>query len=80
MRKPQTGLIILLACLTLGLAPFRPEPHIWANLRWIMGGAKGMEMINWLDTLMHGFPWLLLIIWAGFQVGRLLNRPKGSPS
>ena len=54
-------LLIIGACLTLGLAPFSPEPHLWANLKWVAGGARGMEAINWLDLLMHGLPWLLLI-------------------
>jgi len=69
----QTGGLLLVASLTLGLAPFRPEPHLVANLRWIMGGANGMEAMNWLDTLMHGTPWLLLIawsIWKGIAMAR----------
>lgn len=57
--------LVLFACLTLGLAPFTPEPHIVANLRWVMGGAIGMEPMNWFDLAMHGLPWLLLIrLWA----------------
>ncbi|MEO1212480.1 MAG: hypothetical protein AAFY45_03070 [Bacteroidota bacterium] len=55
--------IILLLCLTLGLAPFSPEPHLWGKLKWIAGGAKGMGPLDWLDTMLHGFPWVLLIIW-----------------
>ena len=74
MRKQSTGFLLLAACLTLGLAPFRPEPHIWANLKWIAGGAVGMELENWLDTLMHGTPWLLLVIWA---VLMLLGKKAG---
>jgi len=52
---------VLLACLTLGLAPFRPEPHILGKLRWIAGGAHGMGPMDWFDVLLHGVPWLLLI-------------------
>ncbi|HCM75539.1 MAG TPA: hypothetical protein DIS90_04110 [Cytophagales bacterium] len=52
---------VILFCLTLGLAPFVPEPHIWGKLKWIMGGAEGMQAIDWFDTLFHGLPWLLLI-------------------
>lgn len=51
-----------LLSLTLGLAPFFPEPHLWGKLKWIAGGANGMQMIDWLDALMHGSPWILLII------------------
>lgn len=53
--------IILLLCLTLGLAPFFPEPHILGKLQWIFGGAKGMQLRDWFDVLFHGFPWILLI-------------------
>ncbi len=52
---------ILLLCCTLGLAPFVPEPHIWGKIKWIMGGGKGMQAIDFFDTLMHGFPWILLV-------------------
>jgi len=53
--------IIILLCLTLGLAPFFPEPHIVGKLKWIAGGANGMKLIDWFDTLLHGFPFILLI-------------------
>lgn len=47
----------LIASLTLGLAPFFPEPHIWGKLKWIAGGAEGMAFMDWFDVLMHGAPW-----------------------
>lgn len=53
--------LILLLCLTLGLAPYFPEPHILGKFRWILGGAKGMELMDWFDILLHGLPWLLLV-------------------
>ena len=52
---------MLLACLTLGLAPFAPEPHIWGKIKWIRGGAVGMGPIDWIDFVLHGFPWALLL-------------------
>ena len=52
---------VILLCLTLGLAPFLPEPHIVRKIRWIAGAANGMQMIDWWDTFLHGFPYLLLI-------------------
>lgn len=55
--------LILLACATLGLAPFYPEPHIWGKLKWVAGGAHGMKLIDWWDLIMHGTPWLLLILY-----------------
>jgi hypothetical protein len=52
---------ILLACATMGLAPFFPEPHLLGKLRWVAGGAIGMQPLDWFDLLMHGAPWLLLL-------------------
>lgn len=64
--------ILLLACLSLGLAPFTPEPHIWGKLRWVAGGAQGMALMDWLDLLMHSAPWLLLLRWGLLRLsGRL---------
>ncbi len=51
----------LMFSLTLGLAPFTP-PHIWGKLKWVAGGAEGMAMMDWFDLLLHGAPWLMLII------------------
>ncbi|MBG43526.1 MAG: hypothetical protein CL530_06125 [Aequorivita sp.] len=53
--------IIILLCLTLGLAPFLPEPHIWGKLKWIAGGAEGMKGADWFDVLLHGLPFVLLL-------------------
>lgn len=50
----------LVVSLTLGLAPFVPEPHIVGKLRWLMGGAVGMKPIDWFDLVQHGFPFVLL--------------------
>ena len=47
--------------LTLGLAPFFPEPHIVGKIKWITGGAVGMQPMDWFDVVLHGFPWVLLI-------------------
>lgn len=51
----------LAASLTLGLAPFFPEPHIVGKLRWLAGGAVGMGLGDYLDVLMHGAPWVWLL-------------------
>ena len=53
--------IIILACLTLGLAPYSPEPHLLGKLRWISGGAIGMTFSDWFDVFLHGAPFVLLI-------------------
>lgn len=48
-------------CLSLGLAPFVPEPHIWGKLRWLAGGGVGMQLMDVFDLLFHGLPWILLL-------------------
>jgi hypothetical protein len=52
--------LVIMLSLTLGLAPFLPEPHIVGKIRWIMGGAVGMKLIDWGDAIFHGLPWALL--------------------
>lgn len=59
---------IIILCLTLGLAPFFPEPHLWGKIKWVAGGAKGMTGIDWFDLLFHGFPFVLLILKIIFQI------------
>lgn len=54
---------MVLLCLTLGIAPFTPEPHIVGKLRWVAGGAKGMAAMDYFDLVLHGFPFVLLLIY-----------------
>lgn len=60
----------LMASLTLGLAPFLPEPHIVGKIRWILGGAVGMKAIDWFDFVLHGTPWLLFIRALAIKIAR----------
>ncbi len=55
------GLVIVI-CLTLGLAPFSP-PHIVEKLQMLVKG-KLVKPIDWFDMLMHGAPWVVLVIKA----------------
>ena len=67
--------LLILACLTLGLAPFTPEPHLVGKLRWVAGGGVGMGLMDVGDLLMHGAPWAVLV----FTVARdLMVRLRGS--
>lgn len=61
-KKYQGFFIALLASLTLGLAPFLPEPHLFGKIKWVLGGAEGMQVMDWFDLAMHGAPWIWLII------------------
>jgi hypothetical protein len=60
--KKNNIMLALVASLTLGLAPFVPEPHLFGKLRWVLGGAEGMKPMDWFDLLMHGAPWVWLIV------------------
>ena len=53
--------VLIVVCLTLGLAPFMPEPHLWEKLKMLTSGelAKAVDIF---DLLLHGTPWILLII------------------
>jgi len=52
-------LFILLA-LTLGLAPFVPEPHVVEKIRMLADGSLSRP-IDIFDLLLHGTPWVLLV-------------------
>ena len=52
--------IVIVLCLTLGLAPFSP-PHIVEKLQMLVKG-KLVKPIDWFDMFMHGAPWLILVI------------------
>jgi hypothetical protein len=49
----------VLACLTLGLAPFFPEPHIWEKLKMLAAGDL-VKPIDIFDLVMHAAPFVVL--------------------
>ena len=51
--------LLLLVCLTMGLAPFTPEPHLLEKIRLLAAGAL-TRPIDMFDFLLHGTPWVLL--------------------
>lgn len=53
--------LLVIACLTLGLAPFFPVPHIWEKLELLANGALSRP-IDIFDLILHGTPWILLIL------------------
>lgn len=52
--------LVVLACLTLGLAPFAP-PHVWEKLTMLLR-LELSRPIDWLDLLLHGTPWIVLVL------------------
>ena len=64
MRKlfDRIPLLLLVAlCLTLGLAPFQPMPHLLEKLGLLMAGQLSAP-IDVLDLLLHAAPWVLLAV------------------
>ncbi len=62
--------LVIIICLTLGLAPFAP-PHIFEKIQMLMQGTLHKPM-DWFDLVFHGTPWLLLgakVIWGRKQGG-----------
>ena len=53
--------MIILFCLTLGLAPFFPIPHVWEKLKMFSSGTL-VRPIDWFDLIMHTAQWILLLI------------------
>ncbi|MDO6800258.1 RND transporter [Shimia thalassica] len=51
--------IVIVLALTLGLAPFTPEPHIWEKLKMLAAGEL-VRAVDWFDLLLHGVPWVVL--------------------
>ena len=52
--------LLIVAAMTLGLAPFSPEPHLVEKLRMLANGEL-TRPIDLFDLLLHGTPWLLLV-------------------
>lgn len=52
--------VVVLLCLTLGLAPFAP-PHLWEKLRMLAQG-RLVRPLDWFDLLLHAAPWVLAIV------------------
>ena len=53
-------MVIILLCLTLGLAPYKP-PHIIEKLQMLFQG-RLVRPIDWFDLILHGTPWILLVL------------------
>lgn len=53
-------LYAVIAALTLGLAPFVPEPHIWEKLKMLRAGTL-RKPLDWFDLALHTAPFALLI-------------------
>ncbi|MDE2445284.1 MAG: RND transporter [Alphaproteobacteria bacterium] len=59
--------VIILACLTLGFAPFVPEPHIFEKLRMLSRGEL-VRPLDIFDLLFHALPFIVVAIKLGLMV------------
>ena len=53
--------LLVMLSLTLGLAPFVPEPHVWEKLKMLFAGELH-QPIDIFDLVMHGAPFALLLV------------------
>jgi hypothetical protein len=63
--------IVIVIALTLGLAPFVPEPHVWEKLKMLAAGTL-TRPIDIFDLALHGAPWILLVL----KLTRLATKPR----
>ena len=66
-RIPLSTIVII--ALLLGLAPFKPEPHLWEKLKMLADGTL-VKPIDIFDLCLHGALPLLLVL----KLGRLASR------
>jgi len=57
----QPLILFVIASLTLGLAPFVPEPHLWEKLRMLAAGELSRPL-DVFDLVLHAAPWALLLL------------------
>ena len=60
--------LVVLLCLTLGLAPFAP-PHLVEKLQMLIRGSL-VRPLDWFDLLLHSLPWILLIVKSARALGQ----------
>ena len=66
LSKISYGPLIPVALL-LGLAPFRPEPHLVEKLRMLSQGTLSRPL-DIFDLLLHAAPIVLLLLKGGFDL------------
>lgn len=70
--KRSSWFYSLVASLTLGLAPFVPEPHVWKQLSALVNGTGIHTAMDWFDLVLHGAPW----VWLIFESYKLILAKK----
>ena len=52
--------ILIILCLTLGLSPFVPEPHVWEKLKMLVAGDL-VRPLDIFDLVFHALPFVALV-------------------
>ena len=55
------------------------EKGCGGKLRWVLGGAKGMQLMDFFDLAMHGLPWVMLLVSLG-KLGMAVSKSKAKPA
>lgn len=64
---------LLVGAILMGLAPFRPQPHLWEKLNMLMAGTLSRP-IDIFDLFLHSFLIILVIL----KLVRYFSTPKDS--
>ena len=68
--------VLVTACLTVGLAPLRPRPHLVEKVDLLLGGDR-LAAIDVADLALHATPWVLLAVRVVADVAH--RRAQGTP-
>ena len=66
--------VIIILCITLGLAPFNP-PHVVEKLVMLANGNL-VRPVDWFDLVLHGAPWLFLLLKITTVSMKQRNKPE----
>ena len=74
--------LVIMACLTIGLAPFAP-PHFVEKLQMLWRGTLS-KPVDWFDLIMHGTPWFILVLKSSYVMfekikSKTSKRQDGQP-
>lgn len=67
MIRKMPWLILIAGSLTLGLAPFVPQPHLFEKIQMLFNGNL-TNIVDIFDLVMHGIFPLLLILKAAVSL------------
>lgn len=77
MKSLNSYLLVAgLAVVTLGMAPYSPEPHLWEKIRWLLlGQGPGWNAMYIFDFFLHGTPWVVFLVLLGLKIKQIV-KPK----